>query len=187
MEKGTDSLKRKIAIVSYPRLNEIDRAWFETIRLRHDPQAELIPAHLTLLFPVIANIELLLSHAGHCAAVHHIFDIRMTRAQPYRDHMNSRSCVFILPTTGSENITSLHDCLYSGEFRGDLRKDLPYQPHVTVARKSRYVECAALASSLNDRGIDIPGRLETISVIAIQPASITPLAEFDLGRPMAAF
>jgi 2'-5' RNA ligase len=186
MEDGTDSLKGQIAVVSYPRLNKIDRAWFETIRLQHDPQAELIPAHLTLMFPVIAKIEFLVTQADHCAAVHQVFDTRMTRAQAYSDATNGWSYVFILPTTGSGHITALHDCLYSGEFRRDLRKDLPYQPHITVARKSSYVECATLASSLNDRGIDISARVDTINVIAIQPTSITPLAEFGLGCPTAA-
>lgn len=181
-----DSQIRQIAVVSYPRLDEINRAWLETIRLQHDPQAELIPAHLTLMFPVIANIKLLLTQAGGCATVHQAFDIRMTRARAYSDAMNGWSYVFILPTTGSEQITALHDCLYSGEFCGDLRHDLPYQPHITVARKSSYVECVALASSLNDRGIDIPGRIDTIEVIAIHSPSITPLAEFGLGRAVAA-
>lgn len=186
MGNGMDSQIRQIAVVSYPRLDEINRAWLETIRLQHDPQAELIPAHLTLMFPVIANIKLLLTQAGGCAAVHQAFDIRMTRARAYSDAMNGWSYVFILPTTGSEQITALHDCLYSGEFCGDLRHDLPYQPHITVARKSSYVECVALASSLNDRGIDIPGRIDTIEVIAIHSPSITPLAEFGLGRAVAA-
>jgi 2'-5' RNA ligase len=182
MRNGTDSLIRQIAVVSCPRLNEIDRAWLETIRLQHDPQAELIPAHLTLMFPVIANIELLLIQADRCAAAHQVVDIRITRAQAYRDAMNGWSYVFILPTMGSGQITALHDCLYSGEFCGDPRLDSQYQPHITVARKSSYVECTALASNLNDRGIDIPGRVDTIKVIAIQHASITPLAEFNLGR-----
>jgi len=184
MRNGTDS-HTAIAVVSYPRLNEIDRTWLETIRLQHDPQAELIPAHLTLMFPVIANIELLLIQANRCAAAHQVFGIRITRAQAYRDAMNGWSYVFILPTMGSGQITALHDFLYSGEFCGDLRHDIPYQPHITVARKSSHVECAALASSLNDRGIDIPGWVDTIKVIAIQPASTTPLAEFSLGRAVA--
>jgi 2'-5' RNA ligase len=167
-------------------LNEIDRAWLETIRRQHDPQAELIPAHLTLMFPVSANIELLQTQADRCSAVHQVFDIRITRAQGYRDAMNGWSYIFILPTMGSGQITAINDCLYSGEFCGDLRHDLPYQPHITVARKSSFVECAALASSLNDKGINIPGRVGTIEVIAIQPASIIPLAEFGLGRTVAA-
>jgi 2'-5' RNA ligase len=181
-----DSLIRQIAVVTYPRLNEIDRAWIEAIRLQHDPQSELIPAHVTLMFPIITNIELLLTQADRCAAVHQVFDIRISRAQAYRDVMNGCSYVFIRPTMGSGQIAALHDCLYSGEFCGDLRHNLPYQPHITVAKKSSYVECAALASKLNDRGIDIPGRVDTIKVIAIQPDSITPLAEFCLGRAVAA-
>jgi 2'-5' RNA ligase len=184
--KGTDSLIRQIAIVSYPRLNQIDRAWIETIRLQHDPQAELIPAHLTLMFPVIADIELLRTQAARCAAVHQVFDIRITQAKAYRDAKNDWSYVFMLPSMGSEQITALHDCLYRGEFCGDLQHDLPYQPHITVTRKSSYVECAALASSLNDRGIDIQGRINTIKVIAIQPSLITALAEFGLGGGAAA-
>ena len=66
---------------------------------------------------------------------------------------------------GSGQMTALHDCLYSGELCGELRYDVPYQPHITVARKSSYIECAALASSLNERGIDIPGRVDAMKGI----------------------
>ena len=52
------------------------------------------------MFPVIANIELVLTQADRCAAVHQVFNIRMTRAQAYSDAMNGWSYVFILPDDG---------------------------------------------------------------------------------------
>lgn len=179
-------MKLQMAVVSYPRLNEIDHAWIEAFRIQHDPHAELIPAHLTLMFPVTADFELLRSQAERCAAVHQAFDIRIGLANAFRDARNDWSYVFLLPSMGSGQIAALHDCLYGGEFCRDLQQDHPYQPHITVARKRSYIECAALESSLNERGIDVQGRIDTIQVIAVQPSLITPLAVFGLGGAAAA-
>ena len=47
----------RYAVVAYPKLEEADRLWIETIRARHDPQAALIPAHFTLMFPAPVDLE----------------------------------------------------------------------------------------------------------------------------------
>ena len=41
----------KLAVVAYPELEADDRAWIESIRALRDPQASLLPAHVTLVFP----------------------------------------------------------------------------------------------------------------------------------------
>ena len=177
---------RQLAVVAYPRLSEADSAWFEAIRRQHDPLAELIPAHLTLMFPAMATVDSLVAQANRCAAGYQVFDIRITQAKAHCTAINGWSYVFMLPTLGSEQIIALHDNLYGGDFRRHLRHDLPYQPHITVAKKTDYAECVSLASSINDKGMNIPGRINSIRVLSIGPAEITSVAEFSLGCAIAA-
>ncbi|MBP1624964.1 MAG: hypothetical protein H6Q07_2986 [Acidobacteria bacterium] len=176
---------RQLAVVAYPRLNEADSAWIEAIRRQHDPQAELIPAHLTLMFPVMATVESIVAQANRCAAECQVFDIRIARAKADCTATDGWSYVFMLPTLGSAQTNALHDKLYGGDFRRHLRRDLPYQPHITVARKMNYAECASLASSINDKGMNIHGRIDSIRVISIGLAEITSVAEFGLGCAVA--
>jgi 2'-5' RNA ligase len=180
-ENQSDSLIRQLAIIAHPRFNETDSAWLEAIRRQYDPQAELVPAHLTLMFPVVAPVASLLAQANRCAAGNKVFDIRITQVHAHRDAKDGWSYIFALPTIGSEQITALHDNLYSGEFRKHMRQDLTYQPHITIAKKTDYSECASLASSLNRGGINILGRIDSIRVVSVEPDAITPVAEFDLG------
>jgi len=180
-ENQSGSLICQLAIIAHPRFNETDTAWLEAIRRQYDPQAVLIPAHLTLMFPVVAPVALLLAQANRCAAENKGFDIRITQVQAHRDAKDGWSYIFALPAIGSEQITALHDNLYSGEFRIHRRHDLTYQPHITIAKRADYSDCARLASSLNRRGINILGRIDSIRVVSIEPAAIAPVAEFDMG------
>ncbi len=177
---------RQLAVVAYPHLNEADNAWLEVIRRQRDPQAELIPAHFTLMFPLIAGVELLIDQVKRCAAKHQVIDICITRAKAHCPDANGPSYVYVLPTLGSEQIRALHDSLYTGNFRRHLRQDLSYQPHITVARKDDYAECARLASGMNDEGMNMPGRIDSIRIISIGPSEITSIAEFCLGCAVAA-
>jgi 2'-5' RNA ligase len=172
IKNRTDHAMRQFAVIAYPRLNEVDRAWLEAVRRQHDPQAQLIPAHLTLIFPVTATVELVVAQAKHCAAGYQAFDILITQAKAHCTAINGWSYVFVLPTLGSEQINALHDRLYGGDLRRHVRHDIPYQPHITVARKADYAECASLASSMNDKGMNIPGRIDSIRVISIELSQI---------------
>jgi hypothetical protein len=56
----------KIAVVAYPKLEDSDRRWIESVRAQHDPQARLIRAHFTIVFPAEASPDVVV---GHTAAV----------------------------------------------------------------------------------------------------------------------
>jgi hypothetical protein len=61
----------QLAVVSYPRLEEADRDWIESIRDSHDPQATLLAAHLTFVFPVdvpLADVTVEVTAAARAVA-----------------------------------------------------------------------------------------------------------------------
>ena len=40
-----------LAVVAYPRLDDVDRQWIESVRSTWDPQADRMTAHFMLAFP----------------------------------------------------------------------------------------------------------------------------------------
>jgi len=56
--------------------------------------------------------------------------------------------VFLMASRGAASIKELHDRLYTRSLRQHLRDDLPYEPHITLARHTEFPRLeAALAEA----------------------------------------
>lgn len=171
-----------LAIVSYPRLDDADSRWVESVRKRHDPQASLLAAHFTLVFPVDADLSQVVAHAAHVAAAAPHIRIQLRRAEAVRDVVrDSGGHVFLVPHEGSAEIAALHDRLYDGVLKPHVRSDLPFVPHITVAAYSRYERCEALAVELNAAPLLICGTIDGIEVVETAMGEVRCLLRIPLG------
>jgi 2'-5' RNA ligase len=171
-----------VALVAYPTLEERDRLWIESIRARHDPQALLISAHFTLVFPVELEVEMVAAHASSRLRDACSIPFVLRRAEAVPDTIGGGCHVFLVPQEGREALTALHDRLYEGVLRPHLREDVPFPPHVTVAGSRDVGECERLAEMLNRQGVDVKGTVSSIELIEVGHAGVKTLISVSFPR-----
>lgn len=151
-------------VVAFPAFAAADRERVSAIRKRHDRLAARVAPHVTLVFATTVLDPSGL--ARHAAAIDRpapftcVF--RRTRVEP--DPFNAEYCVFLVPDEGARELRELHDALYIGPLAGELRIDLPYHPHVTIARCASEAEARAVAASVGD--VAMPARIEHVHILA---------------------
>jgi 2'-5' RNA ligase len=172
----------KIALVAYPTLEERDRLWIESIRARHDPQAPLISAHFTLVFPVELEVETVAAHASSRLRDACPIPFVLRRAVALPDPIGDGCHVFLVPQEGRDDLAALHDRLYEDVLRPHLREDMPFLPHVTVAGSRDVGECERLAEMLNRQGVDVKGTASSIELIEVGNAGVKTLISVSFSR-----
>ena len=169
-----------LAVVSYPTLDETDRRWIEAIRARHDPRADRIAAHFTLVFPTDAAppdvAEEMAAVSRSAAPI--AFVIR--RAVAARDAASGIGHVFLVPDEGAEAIADLHRRLYAGVLRPHLRADLPFEPHVTVAAEPDVGRCEAIARQVTQACRPIIGTIAHLDLVNVA-GSVSSIERVRLG------
>jgi len=171
-----------LAIVSYPLLEPADRDWIESIRAQHDPQATMLPAHVTLVFPAQVRADDVGAEIAAVASVSTSISFVIRWARAIRGAFEAGGHVFLVPDGGFDEIAALHDALYGGAFSGSRRADIPFIPHITIAANRDFGLCERLARDLTPLDRLIRGRLQKIDLLEIAPGTVTSLQGFDLRQ-----
>ena len=113
--------------VDLPQEDDID-----SIRQRFDPLAHLVPSHITLVFPFdseidTANLVELIDYSVEELEFEYV-EISLDRAI-----LVGPFC-FLPIDEGRDQITDLHDLLYSSILEPYLAEEEDYLPHITVGR-----------------------------------------------------
>ena len=171
----------RCAVVAYPTLTATDRDWIESVRARHDPQADLIAAHVTLAFPAAVEPTAIVREtaqaAGTWGAVS--FAIGIARAVP--DVHGGGAHVFLVIDEGREAVVALHEGLYGGTLAPHRRTDIPFIPHITVAAHADFGWCRDFADNLNRTLPRMRGILDALDVIAVGAGHVETIAHLTLG------
>ena len=144
----------RFAVAWFPRFEGIDR--IEAFRRKHDPAFALIPAHVSLVFP-FPTAHSRLQVETHVQRV-------VSRWPPIpvtfrRVRMQANEFVFLMASRGAASIAALHDKLYTRSFQPHLRRDLPYEPHITIAREADF---AKLEAALDEAEDEFPGEFSGV-------------------------
>lgn len=141
--------------------------------------------HFTLVFPVEAVPSDL---APEIAAVAQStppisFAIRGTKV--IGDVPGQVSRIFMFLDKGDVQITALHDRLYAGALRQQLRSDIPFVPHLTVGAAP---DLQAAEKAAEELGVDLPtirGTLTSIEMVNASTRHVESVASYTLGRTAA--
>ena len=155
----------RFAVAWFPEFDGIER--IEAFRRRHDPVASLIPAHLSLVFPFpTAHTRLQVeTHVRRVVSKWPVVPVSFRRVR-----MHANEFVFLMASRGAASVTALHDKLYTRSFAPHLRRDLPYEPHVTIARHADYARLeAALEEAEEEFGREFAGVIREVSLLAVEP------------------
>jgi 2'-5' RNA ligase len=172
----------RLAVVSYPRMEDADLDWIEAIRAKNDPQAHRIAAHFTLVFPVAASLAALSDEVAALVEVHSPIAFTVRAALAFPDAGADGGHVFFVPDEGRMQITRLHDRLYEGILKRHLRQDILFVPHVTAGAQPDLRNCEELAKQLTAAGRAISGVLDAVDVLELTSGAIVSRARLGLGR-----
>jgi len=147
------------AIIAFPRTNALDA--IEGLRRRFDPLAEMITAHITLVFPFTSDSTAgeLRSHIEHTIAGLGPFQVRLVGITAVDDEY-----VFLNVGDGRDRVIQLHDRLYTGALASHLSREHVYSPHVTLGRLR---DGRAAAHALAEAIAVAPGGNSTIQDISV--------------------
>ena len=167
----------RFAVAWFPRFEGIER--IEAFRRRHDPMAALVPAHLSLVFPFPTALSALQVETHVQRVVSRWPPIPVTFRHV---RIQASEFLFLMASRGAASITALHDKLYTRSLRPHLRRDLPYEPHITLARYPGY---EALESALDEARHEFRGELgeviREVTLLAVaRTGRISPLKTFAL-------
>ena len=168
----------RFAVAWFPAFRGIERV--EAFRRRHDPMAGLIAAHLSLVFPFPTALTRLQveTHVQRVASRWPPIPVTFRRVRT-----EANEFVFLMAQRGAASIKGLHDRLYTRSLQPHLRRDLAYEPHVTIARHADYQQLQeALAEAEEEFGGEYDDVLREVQVLAVAPdGKITRLSTFALN------
>lgn len=170
----------RFAVAWFPAFDGIER--IEAFRRAHDPMAAFIPVHLTLVFPFATALTRLQveTHVRRVASRWPPIPASFRGARLFANEF-----LFLMAAQGAASIVGLHDALYTRSLRIHLRRDLPYEPHLTIARDPSLAALEAAHDEARDafRGefrdvmrsvallaVDRDGRIERLDEIFLNTA-----------------
>jgi len=167
----------RFALAWFPSFDGIERV--EAFRSRHDPAAGSVAAHLTLVFPFSTALTRLQVETHMRRVLERSPPIPVT----FRGtRLVSNEFVFLMASRGAAALTALHDRLYTRSLRPHLRRDLDYEPHITVAR---HPDLATIERALDEARGEFAGEfrdtLREATLLAVGSGGrIDPLASISL-------
>lgn len=167
-------------VVAYPEISRTDFEKIQGFRAKYSKlNYHRIQPHFTLVFS-FAGIELdrVIDHIKVQLQNFKPFEFSLDKAVATSDA--DGSYIFLVPGTGYEIIQNLHDRLYTGILSPELRLDVPFTPHLTIGNGLGKLEAQALAESLNEKKIIIPGQITELDLILIQDEITTTVKRFAL-------
>ncbi len=169
----------RVAIVAYPRLDEMDRERIEAFRATHDPQAPRIGVHFTLVFPVEAAPDELHAEVDEVAGSTEPFTFAIRRSMVVRDAAGGDHHIVLVPDEGAAELMALHNRLYAGTLRTHLRSDIPFAPHLTIGA-SRDLQTAEQWAGTLDVSGTLRGAVDSLALIDVGQGRIRTIAAYAL-------
>jgi 2'-5' RNA ligase len=149
------------AVVAFPVLADADGRFIAELRRKHDPNAERIGAHVTLVFPTESAEEPLAAHVSAVAAKAAPIPFELRRVMVHHEPPNAY--VYLVPDRGYETLIGLHGQL-NAPAKPPARK---FVPHITVARLQDRQEARSLATALATRHIAIDSVIRALTLIEV--------------------
>jgi hypothetical protein len=143
-----------------------------------------VDPHFTLVFPVVGVAarhfvtEVELRSEGF-----HAFDFHLRCATVNKDAFAPMYYILLVPDEGCSNIVRLHDRLYAGMLRPQLRLDIDFIPHVGIANDPDARRVKAWADLWNAEPFALSGTIHRPDVITYRHPEVRTIATIPLSGP----
>lgn len=168
--------------LSYPSISAASREWMQAIRKEYDPNYAIVAPHFTLVFPTFAfDQQTFCEHLRRQLQGQPPVSFVLRCALVVKDALNEQTHTFLVPDEGFSDIVKLHDRLYCDLLAGELRLDIPFIPHITVASSSDPQVCKRIADEINRQNPLITGSLRVIDIVHFANRRVTTLEQILLA------
>jgi 2'-5' RNA ligase len=83
--------------------------------------------------------------------------------------MHANEFLFLTVSRGAAAVTALHDKLYTRSFAPHLRRDMPYEPHITLARYDSLPRLeAAFGEAEEVFGGEFSGVIRALTLLSVE-------------------
>jgi 2'-5' RNA ligase len=171
-----------LLVLAYPKIPDKDFKWIQNIRAVYDKRYyHVVNPHFTIVFPVsnilqpefIEDIQISASESQKI-----IFTSRCTVI--VKDSFSEFTDVFLVPDEGYSDIVKLHDKLYSGILKNELRLDIPFIPHIGIGGSINPLESKSIADELNKTNFSFEGILDKLDIVSYNYSEVKTLKEIKL-------
>lgn len=168
--------------ISYPAIAEPDWRWIQRIRQQHDPNYAIVDPHFTLIFPTFDREQAVFcEHVRTQAQEQPSIAITLRCAIVVKDALSDATHTFLVPDQGFSDLVKLHDKLYTHFLADQLRLDIPFIPHITVATSLDAILCKRVADEINHQNPTISGWIRTLDVVEFANRMVTTQAQVTLA------
>jgi len=172
-----------LAAISYPIFEEAGPGWIDNHRAQYDPAGhELLKPHFTFIHPQTAlPRQPFIDHVAGIASSTSPVAFNISGAILFKTPVDPVWYAFLVPDRGYHDLVELHDELYTGDLQAQLRRDIPYVPHVTVGRFRQQAKAEAAVARINSERIDITGTVGTIEIVDYSGTHLEHIARVTLS------
>ena len=171
-----------LLVLAYPEIEKKDFEWIQKIRAMHDERYfNIVNPHFTLVFPA-HNIseKILTDHVKSIKGAFKEFYFVLRCAQIVKDSFSDYTDIMLIPEEGYRIFVKLHDALYTGPLEQELRLDIPFFPHMTIANNLDPYYCKRIADQINKDNPEIVGAVGKLDIVSFENNAITTLQEISL-------
>ncbi len=157
-------------VVAYPELSVQDFKLIQEFRRKNDEaQWKIVDPHFTLVFPISnhSREEFLVEIPNKSANLVR-FDFKIRCATINKDAFKECYYIFLVPDEGHSQFIKIHDRLYSGIFRDNLRLETDYVPHITIGSSADKFHIKQLVYDWNGRDFLVKGMITKLTVITYE-------------------
>jgi hypothetical protein len=158
-----------LVVIGYPKIDKNDYNWIQEARKKSDElYFNVVNPHFTFVFPVSSvSKEDLIKHCQNILSETKKFAFEIKKATTEKDAFNEYTHTFIILDKGSAEIIQIHDKLYTGILKPELREDIPYIPHIGIGNNKDPKICEELAKEINDKNISIKGTIDSLDIAVL--------------------
>ncbi len=168
-------------VLAYPDVSRSDYEWIQSIRKQHDKQFTMVEPHFTIVFPTTKLSESeILEHVKSIRFTLKPLDFTLAKAIVEENVYPKYFQVHLVAAEPIAEIIKLHDLLYVGALASELRTDVPYVPHITIASSEAKDVMQKLADKINSKDINISSKVNKITVSSFDGTKVVDIGQFQL-------
>ena len=171
-------------VIAYPKINREDFEWIQNVRRDNDPMMfDVVKPHVTFIFPTTKlSAPELEAHVKNNLDDTKSFSVRFDSTKVVEDDSKTCTHAFLIPSTGFDEITRLHDIFYIGDMASELRQDIPFIPHMGIGTSSNKYKMHQLTKDLEKQDWVIEGVIDELVVCEYDSKKVEDRAFISLDH-----
>lgn len=169
-------------VLAYPEINKSDLDLIQNYRKENDELFyTVVKPHFTIVFPVFDKSETeFVAEIKRKAQNFNSFDFVLRCATINKDAFNEYFHIFLVPDEGYSKILKIHDGLYSGILKKNLRLDLDFVPHIGIGNSLSGLDCKKMVDEWNKDEFEINGTISSLTIVEFENNSVRKTDEIKL-------